>query len=440
MEVAGPEQGEQLISRCHFSEAAARLAGDVDRGDDAQRRARLRAAAFALSGDDSNLALAAAPDLIAARTAPAAASFLAAVAPAPDSNDYLCAAVVLSWSGEPSAVLDLFREAHDRAIDERRLHFAVGARERMAHHALLFGETQTAKSALEDAMRLAAAHGLETWQLRAAAACARLALDIGEPERAAELVARFRRQARSSDEIALLAGAAAGAAVACGDERSLREWTSEEIVQVALRSTSRESAIAATLALLAPAENELASNAAVALRRAVLANRGSTGSVELLSLAARFGDLDEARLAADALGALGPPNRKYLKAHALLARAHVLLRCSERAAGIDHAGDAARAFNAIGMRRWMNEAMSLLVRQEDEGYPRRRRGHPLGSALTSREQQVAHLIRRGARNREVATALQISEHTVERHVSSILGRLGLRSRWQIVDPKNASEH
>jgi DNA-binding NarL/FixJ family response regulator len=52
---------------------------------------------------------------------------------------------------------------------------------------------------------------------------------------------------------------------------------------------------------------------------------------------------------------------------------------------------------------------------------------------------VAHLIRRGARNREVAHALQISEHTVERHVSSILGRLGLRSRWQIVDPKKVSE-
>ncbi|MGA9944581.1 MAG: helix-turn-helix transcriptional regulator, partial [Candidatus Cybelea sp.] len=54
-------------------------------------------------------------------------------------------------------------------------------------------------------------------------------------------------------------------------------------------------------------------------------------------------------------------------------------------------------------------------------------------ALTGREEQVAQLIRRGARNREVAAALQISEHTVERHVSSILGRLGLRSRWQIAD-------
>ncbi|MEO6835146.1 MAG: helix-turn-helix transcriptional regulator [Candidatus Tumulicola sp.] len=48
---------------------------------------------------------------------------------------------------------------------------------------------------------------------------------------------------------------------------------------------------------------------------------------------------------------------------------------------------------------------------------------------------MAHLVRRGASNREVAHTLQISEHTVERHVSSILSRLGLRSRWQIVDAR-----
>jgi DNA-binding NarL/FixJ family response regulator len=91
------------------------------------------------------------------------------------------------------------------------------------------------------------------------------------------------------------------------------------------------------------------------------------------------------------------------------------------------------------MRRWMNEAMMLLLRPESESGARRRRGRGDGAILTGREEQVAHLIRRGASNREVAVALQISEHTVERHVSSILGRLGLRSRWQIGDPKRGSE-
>ena len=83
------------------------------------------------------------------------------------------------------------------------------------------------------------------------------------------------------------------------------------------------------------------------------------------------------------------------------------------------------------MRLWANEAMLLLVRRDD-GAPHVRR-RPTAISLTRREEQVAHLIRRGASNRQVAHALQISEHTVERHVSSILSRLGLRSRWQIVD-------
>ena len=88
----------------------------------------------------------------------------------------------------------------------------------------------------------------------------------------------------------------------------------------------------------------------------------------------------------------------------------------------------------MGLRRWTNEAMGLLVSQE-RAPDRRPRGRFPSYALTEREEQVAQLIRRGARNREVAKALQISEHTVERHVSSILGRLGLRSRWQIGAPR-----
>ena len=91
-------------------------------------------------------------------------------------------------------------------------------------------------------------------------------------------------------------------------------------------------------------------------------------------MAARFARIEEARLAASALAALVAAERPYIKAHALLARAHVLVRCGERASGIDHAGDAARAFNAMGMRRWMNEAMMLLLRPDSEGGTRKRSG------------------------------------------------------------------
>jgi DNA-binding CsgD family transcriptional regulator len=440
MDVAGEERAEQLIARCRLTEAAARLAVDNHDGGDAHgSRKRLCAGVYALLGDDRNLAGVVAPELLASRTAVAVASYFESLGCQPASHDYLTGAVALSWVADAAGTYDLCRSAHDRAIAERRFHFAVGARERLAHHAVLFGDIEIARNALEDAVRLASLHRLSEWFARSAAAAARLALDVGDSDRAAQLIERAQMHARSAEAHALLAPVGAALAIAAGDDEAAATWSTQGILDTALGSEDLESAIAATIALLYARAFVPGSPLAIALRRALLRASGATYAVELFSLAARYGDIEEARLGADTLNALIAPNRKYCKAHALLARAHLLFRGGERAAWIDHAGDAARAFSAMGMRRWMNEAMLLLVRQENESFPRRR-GRPMGSALTGREQQVAHLIRRGARNREVAAALQISEHTVERHVSSILGRLGLRSRWQIADPKNGSEH
>jgi len=57
----------------------------------------------------------------------------------------------------------------------------------------------------------------------------------------------------------------------------------------------------------------------------------------------------------------------------------------------------------------------------------------LNPALTTREQEVAELVLRSLTNREIAKALKISEHTVESHMTSILNRLGFRSRWQLAN-------
>lgn len=59
-----------------------------------------------------------------------------------------------------------------------------------------------------------------------------------------------------------------------------------------------------------------------------------------------------------------------------------------------------------------------------------RQGVP-ADGLTRREREVARLIAEGQSNREIASALVITERTVEGHVSSILGKLDLHSRTQI---------
>lgn len=53
-------------------------------------------------------------------------------------------------------------------------------------------------------------------------------------------------------------------------------------------------------------------------------------------------------------------------------------------------------------------------------------------SLTAREREVLSLVREGLGNRDIAGRLNISEHTVKFHISSILGKLNAGSRTEAV--------
>ena len=62
---------------------------------------------------------------------------------------------------------------------------------------------------------------------------------------------------------------------------------------------------------------------------------------------------------------------------------------------------------------------------------REKRAEPAPSEpLTEREREVLALVGQGASNKEIATALFITERTARTHVSNSLGKLGLASRTQ----------
>lgn len=420
---------EDPLAAASSAVAAARIAYDAEDGR------RLSAGIQALRGSDRALAATADPSLLICRTAIEAQSHLAQLGNAARSHDYLCAAVTLAWSGDTAGSYTLLRAAHDRAITEGRVAFAVGILERLAHHALIFGDVALARETLAEALASATLPRLRRWRLRCSAAAARLAVDSGDAETALDLARRARAERPPAPLLALFAPAVLRTTAGTGGDDAAA-FADDELLDLALHCDAPEAAAAATAASLiaASAPVDAASTQAAAVRRSLLAIENAAAAPELFSLSARYAPAADAQFAVAALRAVLGPSRRYIEAHLLLSRAYAEFRFGERLAAVDSASDAARAFDALGLRYWTNEAMLVLVhRDRTADAPARRR--PSALSLTEREQQVAHLVRRGASNREVANTLQISEHTVERHVSSILSRLGLRSRWQIVDAR-----
>ncbi len=86
-----------------------------------------------------------------------------------------------------------------------------------------------------------------------------------------------------------------------------------------------------------------------------------------------------------------------------------------------------RAYDSMGARRAADRARRI-ARQLNLPVSRQR-GRVGG--LTRREHEVALLIASGRRNSEIASLLYLSERTVERHVSNVLSKLGLRTRVEL---------
>jgi len=104
------------------------------------------------------------------------------------------------------------------------------------------------------------------------------------------------------------------------------------------------------------------------------------------------------------------------------AQARLLIGETQRRLGDEEGGrieiDAARAeFDRLGAAADARRAAALL-----------QRGRAPRAVLTAREVEVLRFVASGKSNRDIAGALQLSEHTVARHMQNILAKLGVSSR------------
>ena len=90
-----------------------------------------------------------------------------------------------------------------------------------------------------------------------------------------------------------------------------------------------------------------------------------------------------------------------------------------------------------GRAMTLERAVEYALSEEDPEphvIPTPKRPPPVGprsDVLTRREEEVAAMVAQGMSNRQIAQELFLSEHTVKRHISKILRKLGLASRAEV---------
>jgi LuxR family maltose regulon positive regulatory protein len=227
---------------------------------------------------------------------------------------------------------------------------------------------------------------------------AAIALDRDRPSEAAELAERFLRAFPDRNRTERSAGLeiVVRAHCALGEQEPAREAL-DQLDAIAARARTRP------------------------LRAAVLTAEAT--------VVAAAGDHDAARRcledAIDLLGVSGP----FETAQARLDLGTVLAALERHEPARREIEIAMNAFRGLGADRAGAQAEALLVAlgEAEACRPSRSRDGPL-ARLSPREREVLGLVAEGLTNQDIARRLVLSEHTVHRHMTNILRKLGLTSR------------
>jgi DNA-binding CsgD family transcriptional regulator len=222
---------------------------------------------------------------------------------------------------------------------------------------------------------------------------ARVALDLGLAEESVDLAERFLRRTSDPGRVDRAGG-----------------------LEVLIKGLAR-------LGKVQDAQRPVEELCAIAERAGTRSLRASALAGEA-SLAVAGGDYERARrLWEDAVDKAA--DSPFLAASIRLDLAACLAERGRRDAAAREVETARRIFEELGSG-WGTERAAGLLRRLQLGTPGAS-GGPL-AALTPRELDVLALLTKGLTNAKIATRLTLSEHTVHRHVTSILRKLRQPSR------------
>jgi DNA-binding CsgD family transcriptional regulator/tetratricopeptide (TPR) repeat protein len=221
------------------------------------------------------------------------------------------------------------------------------------------------------------------------------------------------------------------------DELTLAKCTRPKVIELAFQSGRPDATgnVASAFAQLY-ASQERTRAARSLLGRALEKIHSVRNNLDLMIAIARhgaFADVPRARILLEARSHL--PHAAIFHAGLALFNAFVEQRRGHPRKARMYARDAAKRFDAVQWHGRAELARSIILGDHavrPSPAPNKPFSH-MQPALTAREQEVAMFVLKGLTNREIANELAIAPHTVEKHMNSIMGRLGIRSRHQLAD-------
>jgi DNA-binding CsgD family transcriptional regulator len=307
-------------------------------------------------------------------------------------------AVLLDTLAAVEVRLGRYASAHGKSAEALRLARAEGDDTQAASCLTTLagvdavqGRERQARARVEEALALVPGdHLVRAWGLTALAL---LELGLGRVERAVELAPRL------DDVFAAVGGQAANEV----------RWL-PILVESCVRLGRDDEAARASERLAASAAGFGAGWEAVAARCRALVARGAHAE----ALFERALDLHRAS------------PRPFERAWTELCYGEWLRRARRRREARPQLESALATFERLHAAPWVERA-----RRELAGATAGRRRTSPRDLLTSHERQVVALVTAGARNREAAAALFVTPKTIERHLTNVYAKLGIRSRTEL---------